>query len=97
MVRGAKQTITLNKPISVGFTILEISKLIMYKFYYDYLKPKYGDKCKLLFTDTDSLCCHIQTGDLYADMSENIDLFDTSNFETTHPLFPPKSSRFRKI
>jgi len=64
MVRGAKQTITLNKPISVGFTILEISKLIMYKFYYDYLKPKYGDKCKLLFTDADSLCCHIQTGDL---------------------------------
>jgi len=43
MVRGAKQTITLNKPISVGFTILEISKLIMYRYFYDYLKPKYGD------------------------------------------------------
>jgi len=57
LVRGAKQTITLNKPISAGFTILEISKLIMYRFFYDYLKPKYGDKCKLLFTDTDSLCC----------------------------------------
>jgi len=66
MVCGAKQTITLNKPI------LEISKLIMYRSYYDYLKPKYGDKCKLLFTDTDSLCCHIQTEDLYADMAENI-------------------------
>jgi len=75
MVRGAKQTITLNKPISVSFTILDISKLIMYRFYYDYLKPKYGDKCKLLFTDTDSLCCHIQTGDLYADMAENIEHF----------------------
>jgi len=59
----------------------------MYKFYYDYLKPKYGDKCKLLFTDTNSLCCHIQTGDLYADMAEKIELFDTSNFETTHPLY----------
>jgi len=87
MVRGAKQTITLNKPISVGFTILEISKLIMYRFYYDYLKPKYGDKCKLLFTDTDSLCCRIQAEDLYADMAENIEHLYTSNFETTHPLY----------
>jgi len=87
MVRGAKQTITLNKPISVGFTILEISKLIMYRFYYDYLKPKNGDKCKLLFMDTDSLCCHIQTEDLYADMAEYIDHFYTSNFEATHPLY----------
>jgi len=82
MVRGAKQTITLNKPISVGFTILEITKLIMYRFFYDYLKPKYEDKCKLLFTDTDSLCCHIETEDWYADMAENIDLFDISNFKT---------------
>ena len=45
MVRGARQRVTLNKPISVGFSILEISKLIMYQFYYDSLKPKYGDKC----------------------------------------------------
>jgi len=98
MVRGAKQMITLNKPISVGFTILEISKLIMYRFFYEYLKPKYGDKYKLLFMDTDSLCCHIETEDLYADMAKNIELFDTSNFETTHPLyFSLKSSRFRKI
>jgi len=59
----------------------------MYKFYYDYTKPKYGDKCKLLFTDTDSLCCHIEAEDLYADMAENIEHFDTSNFETSHPLY----------
>jgi len=65
----------------------------MYKFYYDYLKSKYGDKCKLLFTDTDSLCCHIQTGDLYADMAENIEHFDTINFETTHPLYSLQNHR----
>jgi len=59
MVRGARQRVTLNKPIYVGFSILEISKLIMYQLYYDYLKPKYGDKCTLLFTDTYSFCCHI--------------------------------------
>ena len=93
LVRGARQRVTLNKPISVGFSILEISKLVMYEFYYDYLKPKYSDRCKLLFTDTDSFCCHIQTEDLYKDMSQNLDLFDTSNFETTHPLYTTKNHR----
>jgi len=93
MVRGAKKSVTLNKPISVGFAILEISKLIMYTFYYDYLKPKYGDRCRLLFTDTDSLCCHIETDDLYADMWQNLELFDTSNFESKHPLYSLKNHR----
>jgi len=50
LVRGARQRVTLNKPISVGFSIVEISKLIMYEFYYDYLKPKYLDRCKLFFS-----------------------------------------------
>ena len=94
MVRGARQRVTLNKPISVGFAILEISKLIMYQFYYDHLKPKYGDNCTLLFTDTDSFCCHIQTDDIYRDTAENASLFDTSNFEPTHPL-QGKPSRAR--
>jgi len=56
MARAAKQKILLNKPIAVGFCVLELSKLLMYTFYYDYLKPKYEARCKLLFTDTDSLC-----------------------------------------
>ena len=74
MVRGARTKITLNKPIAVGFSILEISKFIMYCFYYDHLKAKYSDRCTLLFTDTDSLCCEIQTDDLYADMMDSLDL-----------------------
>ena len=57
-----------NKPISVGFTVLEISKCIMYDFYYGHMKQKYGDRYALLFTDTDSLCCIIETEDLYKDM-----------------------------
>ena len=93
MVRSARKAVTLNKPIAVGFTILEISKLIMYTFYYDYLKPKYGDRCTLLFTDTDSLCCHIETNDLYADMGESPELFDTSNFEPDHPLYSLRNYR----
>ena len=81
MVRAAPQKIMLNKPIAVGFCVLELSKLSMYEFYYDYLKPKYDNRCKLLFTDTDSLCCQIETSDIYRDMGEAMDLFDTSNFD----------------
>ena len=60
----------------------------MYEFYYDYLKPKYSDCCKLLFTDTDSFCCYIQTEDLYHDMSKN-----TRNFDQTHPLYTTTNYR----
>ena len=65
----------------------------MYQFYYDYLKPKYGDRCHLLFTDTDSLCCEIKTHDLYDDVSQNLDLFDTSNFDQNHPLYSTANHR----
>ena len=93
MVRAAPQKILLNKPIAVGFCILELSKLTMYKFYYDYLKPTYGERCSLLFTDTDSLCCQIETPDLHDDMGEAMDLFDTSNFDPDHPLYSKKNHR----
>ena len=69
MMRGARSRVTLDKPIPAGFTILELSKLTIYQFYHDYLKPKYCDRCHLLCTDTDSLCCKIKTRDLYDDMS----------------------------
>ena len=94
LVKAARQRVTLNKPISVGFAVLELSKLIMYKFYYGHLKAKYGDRCRLLFTDTDSLCCHIETSDLYGDMANDMDLYDTSNFDETHPQF---SAANRKV
>jgi len=93
MVRGARSRVMLDKPIAVGFAILELSKLTMYQFYYDYLKPKYGDRCHLLFTDTDALCCEIQTGDLYDDMRQNLDLFDASNFDQKHPLYSKANHR----
>ena len=89
MVRSARTKVTLNKPITVGFAILEISKYIMYSFYYDHLKHKYGDRCSLLFTDTDSLCCEIQTDDLYSDMSDSLDLYNTSNYDSTLPQYSP--------
>jgi len=93
MMRAARQKIMLTEPIAVGFSILKLSKLTVYKFYYDYLKPKYQERCMLLFTDTDSLCCHIQTPNLHRDMSEAMDLFDTSNFDPDHFLYSRKNYR----
>jgi hypothetical protein len=93
MVRASRMKLTLNKPIYIGFAILELSKLIMYQFHYDYIVPKYGDKATLLFTDTDSLCYHVTTDDIYADMAADIDLYDTSNFDADHPLFSTKNSK----
>jgi len=93
MIKAARKKVTLNKPISVGFAILELSKLVMYEFYYDYLKVRYGNRCSLLFTDTDSLCCQIETHDLYEDMHTDLDRFDTSNFPLGHDQYSDTNHR----
>ena len=67
-VNMKKPTLYLNRPIYVGFAILDPSKVLMYDFHYNYIKAKYGEKATLLFTDTDSLCYNIQTEDINRDM-----------------------------
>lgn len=75
------KSVKLNKPIQIGFTILELSKLEMLKFFYDYLKPKYGDKVKLLATDTDSFILEVETEDFYKDMYNDMnDYYDMCDF-----------------
>ena len=74
-----------DKPIQTGLAILDLSKTLMYSFHYDYMKQKYPD-CRLLFTDTDSLCYDILTEDIYKDMKEDEDLFDTSDYPKEHFL-----------
>ena len=72
----------MNVPIYVGFTILEVSKTVMWEFFYDYFKPKYGGKMKLCYTDTDSFIFHIKTKDFYEDINNNVEKwFDTSNYK----------------
>ena len=82
-----KSTILLNKPIFVGFAILDLSKLLMYDFHYGYIKKKYGSDAELCFTDTDSLLYDIKCKDIYKDMQEDNDMFDFSDYPHDHPLF----------
>ena len=58
-----KTKVKMNKPIYLGMSILDISKTLMYEFWYDYIKPKYGDRAKLCYTDTDSFIINITTED----------------------------------
>jgi len=74
-----KSQVTLNKPMFVGQAILDISKAMMYNFWYGYIKPRYGEKARLLYTDTDSLIMWIETEDIYKDRAERPDLFDLNN------------------
>src|SRR6266498_2213878 len=71
-----KSTVTLNKPIYIGQAILDISKAMMFNFWYGYIKPHYEDKAHLLYTDTDSLIILIETEDIYKDRAERLDIFD---------------------
>ena len=85
-VHMKKTSLTMNKPVYLGMCILELSKIIMFNFHYNYIKPKYGDKAKLLFTDTDSLMYEIETEDFYKDISGDVkDRFDTSDYPENHP------------
>ena len=73
---------------------MEISKILMYEFWYDYMKPKYGDNVKLCYTDTDSFIMNIKTEDLYKDIANDVEKrFDTSNYEVDRPLPKGKNKK----
>ena len=77
-----KVTLTLNKPACIGIYILELSKVLMNQFHYDYIKNKYGTNSGLLFIYTDSLMYEIKTEAVYEDFSNNKEMFDLSNYST---------------
>ena len=81
IIEMRKVEVKMNKPIYLGQAILDISKTLMYEFWYDYIKPKYGDKARLCYTDTDSFVIYIKTEDFYKDIADNVERwFDTSNY-----------------
>jgi len=88
-----KTRLLLDKPIYTGMTILENSKILMYAFFYNQMKARYGQKCELIYTDTDSLLMEIETDDVYRDMAEDLVLYDTSNYPKEYPLYSSKNKK----
>ena len=82
-----KIKVVMNKPVYLGQVILDLSKIVMYEFHYDYMVPKYGNRLKLCYMDTDSLVYHIKTEDFYADIADDVKTrFDTSGYIPDKPL-----------
>ena len=87
VIEMKKTEVKMNKPIYLGLSILEISKTLMYEFWYDYMKPKYDNNVKLCYTDTNSFIMNIKTNDFYEDIANDVEnRFDTSNYEVNRPL-----------
>ena len=89
-----KTKVKMNKPIYLGLSILDISKILMYEFWYDYMKPKYNDDVKLPYMDTDSFIMNIKSNDFYKDIANDVEKrFNTSNYEVNRPLPTGKNKK----
>ena len=94
IIEMKRTKVKMNKPIYLGLSILEISKLLMYEFWYDYMKPKYDDKVKLCYADTDSFIMSIKTKYFYKDIADDVEKrCDTSNYEVDRPLPTGKNKK----
>ena len=88
-VEMGRTGITINKPVYLGQAILDLSKMLMYKFYYDYMRPRYGSKINLCYMDTDSFVYEIEKEDFYRDIAKDVEKrFDTSGYsrDVNRPL-----------
>lgn len=88
-----KTDILMNKPIIVGMSILDISKVLMYDFYYDHLKKKYGENIEMLYTDTDSFILEVKTDCFYSDMMDSLEKYDTSDFAENNEYGMPRVNK----
>ena len=93
LVDKIKETLTLDRPACVGMCILDLSRTLMYDFHYNYIKNKYGPKAKLLFTDTDSLYYEIETKDIYKELWEDKQLFDSSDYPKDSLYFSAENKK----
>ena len=89
-----KTQILMNKHVYSGSSILDLSKTVMYEFWYDYVKPKYDESTKLCYIDTDSFNVHVKTDDIYRDIAEDVETrFETSSFELDIPMHKGKNKK----
>ena len=94
IIEMKRTKVKTNKPIHLGLSILDISKILMHEFWYDYMKPKYNDNVKLCYMDTDSFVMNIKTKDFYKDIANDVEeRFDTSNYEINRPLPTGKNKK----
>ena len=84
----------MNNPVYLRLSTLELSKILVYEFWYDYVKLKYGEKAKLFYMDTDSFIVYIKADDIYKDTAEDVETrFDSSNYELDRPLPKEKNKK----
>ena len=89
-----KTKVKMNKPIYLGLSILDISKTLMYEFWYEYIKPKHAYNVNLCYKDTDGFIFHVKTEDFYEDISDDVEeRFDTSNYKVKRPLPAGKNKK----
>ena len=94
IIEMKKTKVKMNKPIYLGLSILEISKILMYEFWYDYMKPKYDNNVKLCYMDTDSFIMNIKTNYFYKDIANDVEnRFDTSNYEVNRLLLMGRNKK----
>ena len=90
--------ILMNKPVCLGLSILDLSRTVMYEFWYDYVKPKYGEDAKLCYVDTGRFIVHVKTEDIYKDIAEAAETkFDPSNFEIDRLLSEGKNKKIIEL
>ena len=92
-----KTRVKMTKPLYLGMPILDISKILMYEFWYDYISPKNGDRAKLCYADTDSFIIYIKTEDFFEDICNDVErLFNTSNYDKNDekPLSMVKNKKY---
>ena len=93
-----KTRLEMNKSLYLGMSILDISKTPMPKFWYDCLKPKYGNKTKLCYTDTDNFIIYIKTENFFQDISNDVEKwFDTSNYNKKDKIALPVGKNTRSF
>ena len=88
----------MNEPVYLGLSIIDLSKIVMHEFWYDYVKPKYGEKAKLCYMDTESFIVHVKADDIYKDSAEDIETkFDISNYEIDRSLPMGKKKQVNEL